>query len=133
MKKIIALRTESIELDSRMPNTIRSTMDRYMEHTRDEHIRDLYRRLGKEALNDPSIPPIKDILPNLDMNPPSVLPNQDEILIALSSLLNTTCSASKAASRDVRSVEGLTDAEFEELKAISNLQLVEFQKHPSQR
>ena len=95
-------------------------MDEYIEHMRDNHICDLYRYLGDEVLDDPSIPPLENILPDLNTKPTSGLPTPDETLMALLSLLNTP-SVSTGTSHKVCSLAALTDAEFEQLKAVSAL------------
>ena len=120
MKKIIALRKESIDIYSRVPCQPRTKVDEYIEHMRDNHICDLYRYLGDEALDDPSIPPLENILPDLNTKPTSGLPTPDETLMALLSLLNTP-SVSTGTSHKVCSLADLTDAEFEQLKAVSTL------------
>ena len=78
LKKIIAHRTAPVKFNPLTPDTIGSTMEVYMKDIRDAHICDLYQRLGEEALNDPSIPPINSILPGVDTNPTSDSHNQDK-------------------------------------------------------
>ena len=121
---MIALHEESIELDSHVSDKPCTAFNEYLEHARDEHIRDLYRHLRDEAPDDPSIHEFDVLFPNLNTKPISSSLPIDQIFREFLG----THPTSMAASRNVQSLAELTDAEFEELKAISVSQNAEFLK-----
>ena len=119
LKKLIALREESRRLDGGNKST-------HVASAQEEHIIELYRLLGEDITEDPSIPPLNSIIPALNAIPTSDPVMDSERLAMLLTLLDTTHSASTTSSCNVRSIADLTDAEFEELKSISAAQNLVF-------
>jgi len=119
LKKLIALREESRRLDGGNKST-------HVASAQEEHIIELYRLLGEDITEDPSIPPLNSIIPAPNAIPTSDPVMDSERLAMLLTLLDTTHSASTTSSRNVRSIADLTDAEFEELKSISAAQNLVF-------
>ena len=122
LSDIVALHEKSTELNQYE----RSQTDNHTHHIRDEHIGDIHQLLEEPRSGASNIPH-----DNLSSNANSMTAThsfmQDERLGMLLMLLDTTHSTSSASSRNVLSIDDLTDAEFEELKSISIAQHIEFE------